>query len=169
MRKNLVLLFPSPVRLAGLRLTEFGLIVGSAVFAAIEVAGGRRQAAAVPALVAVVLYTIFVGRIRKAHFSWEATALALLGLPVFSYLLLRSKLCHEDGSVVWKGRTYPGIDHAGTDALGRPAEDSSEDPAHNLKSGHAAEDRTAEMPANTVEQPAFSPALERHEGRGSCS
>jgi hypothetical protein len=47
-------------------------------------------------------------RISTAHFSWSSNLLGILGLPVFSYLLLRSKLRHASGDVPWKGRTYPG-------------------------------------------------------------
>jgi hypothetical protein len=32
--------------------------------------------------------------------------LALFGLPMFAYLLLRSKREHAKGSVNWKGRKY---------------------------------------------------------------
>jgi GT2 family glycosyltransferase len=104
--KNLVLLFASPVRLAALRLTEFVLIVVSAALAGIAEAGGRRQVAIVMAMAAVVLYSLFLKRIRTAHFSWDASLLSLLGLPLFSYLLLRSKLAYREGVVTWKGRTY---------------------------------------------------------------
>ena len=34
------------------------------------------------------------------------TCLALIGLPLFSYLLLRSKIAYAKGTVVWKGRHY---------------------------------------------------------------
>ena len=45
-------------------------------------------------------------RIGRAHFSWDSTLLAPLGLPLFSYLLLRSRLFHKTGRVSWKGRIY---------------------------------------------------------------
>jgi hypothetical protein len=32
---------------------------------------------------------------------------ALFGMPMFAYLLLRSKRAHEKGRISWKGRTYP--------------------------------------------------------------
>jgi hypothetical protein len=47
-------------------------------------------------------------RIHKAHFPWGANILAFFGLPLFSYLLLRSKLSYRRGKVSWKGRTYAG-------------------------------------------------------------
>ncbi len=104
--KNLVLLFPSPGRLAALRLTEFALITGSATVAIVEGGRGRVQPAAAGAVVAAVLAFFFLRRIRKAHFSWNANALALIGLPIFSYLLRRSRLSYRKGTVSWKGRIY---------------------------------------------------------------
>jgi len=104
--KNLALLFPSPVRLAALRALEFLLIVASFSIAAATSLRGRWQPAALAAVVGVILYAVFLTRIRRAHFSWNANILALFGLPLFSYLLLRSKSAHAKGSVSWKGRTY---------------------------------------------------------------
>jgi glycosyltransferase involved in cell wall biosynthesis len=104
--KNLALLFPSPVRLAALRTLEFVLIVASF---AISIASGLRghpRPAVVTGILCVILYTLFLTRIRRAHFSWDANILALLGLPLFSYLLLRSARAHANGNVSWKGRTY---------------------------------------------------------------
>lgn len=106
--KNLVLLFRSPVRLAMLRLTEFVLIVGSAAVAVLMGLRGRTQASVVLGMLAVVLEAFLLKRIRKAHFSWDADVLALIGLPVFSYLLLRSRAAHRKGIISWKGRHYAG-------------------------------------------------------------
>jgi hypothetical protein len=66
------------------------------------------QPAAACGLLASLLCGIFYQRIRRAHFSGDATVLALLGLPLFSFLLLRSKLFHDQGKVSWKGRSYSG-------------------------------------------------------------
>ncbi len=63
---------------------------------------------AAAAIVAVVLYAVFFRRIGKAHFSWDANLLALAGLPLFSYLLLRSRSAYKSGNVSWKGRRYLG-------------------------------------------------------------
>jgi hypothetical protein len=104
--KNLTLLFPSPRRLVLLRLLEFILILGSALLAVIEAVRGRTNSAFVLATVTVVLYTLFLARIRRAHFPWQANAVALLGLPLFAYLLQRSELCYKQGAVSWKGRAY---------------------------------------------------------------
>jgi hypothetical protein len=105
--KNLALLFPSPMRLAILRLMEFVLIVSSAAVAITAGVEGGSQAAAAAAILALVLYAFLLGRIRKAHFPWDANILALIGLPLFSYLLLRSSVSYKRGRVAWKGRTYP--------------------------------------------------------------
>jgi glycosyltransferase involved in cell wall biosynthesis len=104
--KNLALLFPSSGRLAILRLTEFVLIVSGFVAAVAGLLRGRGKPALVAAILALIVYVLFVRRIRRAHFSWDANAFALLGIPVFSYLLLRSRLSYKRGSVNWKGRTY---------------------------------------------------------------
>ncbi len=130
--KNLVLLFPSPVRLAVLWLTEFVLIVGSATAAITAGLRGRWQPAAAAAILAMVLYAFLLKRIRKAHFPWDANSLALIGLPLFSYLLLRSIVLYKRGRVVWRGRTYPS----------RPRDV-----------------REQTRPETAVKEPAFRPAL----------
>jgi hypothetical protein len=104
--KNLALLFPSPVRLAIFRLLEFLLIVASVEAAILSALYGHVQLALAAAVLFFILCGFFVARIRKAHFASGATSLALLGLPLFSYLLLRSRFAHIRGSVTWKGRTY---------------------------------------------------------------
>jgi glycosyltransferase involved in cell wall biosynthesis len=104
--KNLVLLFLSPVRLAVLRFAEFALIAGGGVVAIVTGVHGRWRPAFIAALLAVTLYGFLVKRIRRAHFAWDADPLSLIGLPVFSYLLLRSKMAYATGNVSWKGRSY---------------------------------------------------------------
>jgi len=124
--KNLALLFPSPLRLALLRLTEFGLISGGAAATLISLLRGRVMPGAAVAIVTATIYGLTLNRIRKAHFSWQATALSVLGLPVFAYLLYRSWLSHKHGNVIWKGRTYgSGAHHVAAEALVRPAERKS--------------------------------------------
>ena len=128
--KNLAMLFPSPVRLALLRLTEFGLIAGGAAAAVAALLRSHFKPALAAGVVAATIYGFLLNRIRKAHFSWGANALSLAGLPLFAYLLLRSKLSYRQGSVRWKGRTYgSGSNHVGVDSgilqEQRPAESRS--------------------------------------------
>ncbi len=104
--KNLALLFPSPTLLAALRALEFVLIVGSLAIAIASAVRGHNQPALVAGILCVILYATFLARIHRAHFSSDANILALFGLPLFSYLLLRSKREHARGNVHWKGRTY---------------------------------------------------------------
>jgi len=137
--KNLALLFASPVRLAVLRLTEFVLIVGSAAVAITASVRGRWQPAAGAAILAAVLYAFFLKRTSIAHFSWDADALALLGLPIFSYLLLRSSVSYKRGLIPWKQRTY----------ASRPRYARSE-----MK------------PRSPTEEPVFRPAIGRQEKSG---
>ena len=106
--KNLALLFPSPGRLALLRGLEFFLIVLSVALSIRNIVRDLWQPAVTCGLLALVLYGIFYKRIHRAHFGWDASVLALLGLPLFSCLLLRSKLFHDQGKVSWKGRSYSG-------------------------------------------------------------
>ncbi len=106
--KNLVLLFRSPVRLAVMRLMEFVLIVSSGVIAIVTGMRGKWNPAVIAAMVTVFLYGFLLKRIRQAHFPWDANLLSLIGLPLFSYLLLRSRIAYRKGIVAWKGRRYAG-------------------------------------------------------------
>jgi glycosyltransferase involved in cell wall biosynthesis len=124
--KNLALLFPSPAQLVLLRLTEFVLIVSGLIAAIAAFLRGHNKPALAAAILVLAVYSLFLRRIRRAHFSWEANALSLLGLPLFSYLLLQSRFSYQKGSVSWKGRTYgSGTTHVEADTLVRPAERSS--------------------------------------------
>ena len=102
--KNLILLFPNAISLALLRLLEFLFLVVCLVIAtAIIQTGDWRHA-----VVFFIPLVLTLMRIATAHFSWSSNLLGIFGLPVFSYLLLRSKIRHASGTVAWKGRTYPG-------------------------------------------------------------
>ncbi len=104
--KNLALLFPSSLKLATSRCTEFGLMAGSVLAAGIFAFSGAWLPATGVGAIALVFYSRFLIRICRAHFSWKANALSIFGLPLFSYLLLRSGLRHRRGTVSWKGRKY---------------------------------------------------------------
>lgn len=103
--KNLALLFPWPGWLAAWRGLEFLLVTACLSFVMVGIS--RRDY--LHAILYAALPLLSFLRIRRAHFPWDASALALLGLPLFSYLLLRSKMAYGRGNVSWKGRTYPGI------------------------------------------------------------
>ena len=100
--KNLALLFPSPVFLALWRLLEFAVVLASLTLLTV----GIVQKNFFYAALCIIPPAISVMRISRAHFSSDANVLALLGLPFFSYLLLRSKRAHANGDVAWKGRSY---------------------------------------------------------------
>jgi glycosyltransferase involved in cell wall biosynthesis len=108
--KNLALLFPHPTKLAAMRALEFSLIAGGAAVAvgAVLGSGRRKPARAVAAgVLSAAAYAIFLGRIRKAHFGRQAEAASIFGLPLFSFLLLRSANAYRaGGEVAWKGRSY---------------------------------------------------------------
>jgi hypothetical protein len=58
-------------------------------------------------MISAVIFMYLVIRIKRANFAWEKEILgALFGMPMFAYLLLRSKRAHANGRVPWKGRTY---------------------------------------------------------------
>lgn len=100
--KNLAILFSASARLAVWRFTEFLALVLSLAFLILFLAS--RQFFIAPLFLIGPAFTL--RRIARAHFPWNANALALFGIPLFSYLLLRSKLSHQRGSVTWKGREY---------------------------------------------------------------
>jgi len=112
--KNLVLLFPSPTRLALVRLAEFLAIVGGATV--VVVTPRTRTTTFLAGAATLVVFARFLRRIGKAHAGVVSTALSLFGLPLFSYLLLRSRLYYKWNRVTWKGRRYampqPGHDAA---------------------------------------------------------
>lgn len=104
--KNLALLFPRAERLAALRLLEF--FAGVAGWGSLI--GGLAERDMLPTATGLILATAisvpFFWRILRAHFGWRATLVSPLGLPVFAWLLLRSRWKHGTGRVSWKGRTY---------------------------------------------------------------
>ena len=100
--KNLALLFPFPAFLALWRFLEFALILASVALFALAVV----HKSTVYAALCLIPPALTLMRISRAHFSWTVNLLGFFGLPLFSYLLLRSKWAQVNGSVAWKGRTY---------------------------------------------------------------
>jgi glycosyltransferase involved in cell wall biosynthesis len=116
--KNLALLFPNPCELAIQQVVVFVVTVGTGWTMLRLLLGGKLHLFLTisPAVLSgasflyMVLYLLSL--LRKAHFPWRSNLLALFGLPVFAYLLLRSKRAHAQGKVGWKGRTYGSADHS---------------------------------------------------------
>jgi glycosyltransferase involved in cell wall biosynthesis len=100
--KNLALLFSRSQWLAAWRTLEFLLLMTCLIMGIMAMTTRDYLHVALYSALPVVTFL----RIRRAHFSWQANILALFGLPLFSYLLLRSWLSHRGGTVGWKGRTY---------------------------------------------------------------
>jgi len=109
--KNLALLFPNPGELS---VRQFGVflmtvLTGSAVFGWLWRGDWKLFVSLGPILTtASFLFLVFsiYWDVRRAHFPWKAAVLAPIGLPMFAYLLLRSKRAHAKGNVSWKGRSY---------------------------------------------------------------
>jgi len=116
--KNLALLFSPAWALGCWRLAEFTfiaiMIVASAAFSMFS---GIFVGALQPALLALIVLFFFWFRIRAAHFSVSSNMLAILGLPIFAYLLFRSGKVQKRGAIEWKGRTYPASHPAAVGSL----------------------------------------------------
>jgi GT2 family glycosyltransferase len=107
--KNLALLFTNAQTLAYQRAIEFVVMWGLLITAE-EMALLHHPALAVWAgVLAVLVWVNFLSRVAKAHAGWVNNLFAVFGLPVFSWLLLRSVAAHRHRSVWWKGREYSGI------------------------------------------------------------
>jgi glycosyltransferase involved in cell wall biosynthesis len=100
--KNLALLFPQPERLA---LQSLFLWLAAWATLGIIAVGASSQHFAWIAF--AVFWPLLYRRIRVAHFATANNLIAIaFGLPMFAYLLLRSKKAHANGQVIWRGRTY---------------------------------------------------------------
>ncbi len=104
--KNLALLFPHPRWLAFSSLLEFAAIIVCIVIAVVKLIEGEKAQASIAAIVTVALLWFLMERLRRAHFDWLSSSLAICGLPLFAILLLNSDISHRRGSVRWKGREY---------------------------------------------------------------
>jgi len=110
--KNLALLFPDPGWLALKSLSLWATL-----WVVVWVANiGNHWWNGVTAAVFVLLYM----RLQRSNFTWDRNVLGVLfGMPMFAYLLLRSKHAHAQGNVSWKGRTYKGEESPVSNAVER--------------------------------------------------
>jgi|SRR5215831_7068215 len=112
--KNLALLFPGPLSLAAKTLVLWAFAWGAFFYAVL----GLRGEVAWWRLLFIFGPIALGARLRRANFDWVNEALgAMFGMPMFAYLLLRSRSAHAGGNVPWKGRYYsdtPKLDGGGT-------------------------------------------------------
>lgn len=100
--KNLALLFPNPGWLAMKTLFQWAIPWSIAVIQGLLVSRSWWWS---PIFVSSILWLKW--RLKRANFTSNITLLgAVFGMPMFTYLLLRSKRAHSKGRVPWKGRTY---------------------------------------------------------------
>ena len=119
--KNLALLFPRPGWLAVGTVLRWGLPWGMVLYPLalilLAMAGASGALGWFPhqfypwRLVWIICVSLafnsLYGRLRRANVDLPMEFLgAFLGMPMFAYLLLRSKRARANGSVSWKGRIY---------------------------------------------------------------
>jgi glycosyltransferase involved in cell wall biosynthesis len=103
--KNLALLFPNCRNLAVRRIIEFVvLVVGPFIAFRLILKGFLIPGMAVIGAIGFVAFA-FGKRLRRGGFPL-ISMISIVGLPVYSYLLLRSLRLRNLGGVSWKGRTY---------------------------------------------------------------
>lgn len=114
--KNLALLFPRPGWTAAWNFVLFYLLLAMPtwmILGLLSIVPRNYSGLPWPRLVYivdaltgfVVIAAIVFSKLRRAHFE-SSRAIAVLGLPVFAYLLLRSKYFLHRRRLNWKGRTY---------------------------------------------------------------
>jgi len=102
--KNLALLFPNPARLAAKTLA---LWMSLWIVMLVANAAPARHWRNAGLLIILMNLMWLMARLRRANFaSGNIMLAALFGMPMFAYLLLRSKRAHAKGTVPWKGRIY---------------------------------------------------------------
>ena len=124
--KNLVLLFPNPGWLAAQAFFWWSFPFANMLLPLFVPTIVHHAWWFVPGGLAIARN---IGRLRRANFDLTMEWLgALFGMPMFAYLLLRSKRAHASGSVSWKGRTYgpkdspePKVTHHTPTPAGRPS------------------------------------------------
>jgi len=104
--KNLALLFPHPGRVA-LKILALWTLFWIVVYLVNAGSTGHWWNG-----IDAGMFVWLVLRLRAGNFANDRNFLgALFGMPMFAYLLLRSKRAHAKNSVQWKGRTYSDKGH----------------------------------------------------------
>jgi len=117
--KNLALLFPRPGRLAAKTLALWA-IPGVALSTAYASHGWWWAG------IYVVTFLYLVIRLKRANSTLGGELLgAIFGMPMFAYLLLRSRRAHATGSVTWKGRTYSDNPLSDKTSTAKPSADNT--------------------------------------------
>ena len=104
--KNVALLLPSAVLVAGMQMLQFLLffILPALAWGMPLLAIWQRWAIL---LVWMRTTSGFYGRVARSNFPAGDVAISILGVPMFCWLLLRSHIHHRlTRSVDWKGRRY---------------------------------------------------------------
>jgi glycosyltransferase involved in cell wall biosynthesis len=102
--KNLALLFPRPAWLAAQTFLWWAFPFANLLLPFLVPSIVHRAWWFMPG---ALVFARNTGRMRRANFDLAMEFLgALFGMPMFAYLLLRSKHAHANGSVPWKGRMY---------------------------------------------------------------
>jgi glycosyltransferase involved in cell wall biosynthesis len=128
--KNLALLFPNARSLAALSFLEFFVVLSfvNGLIQMLLVSRSYLPSASVllphypipdrqvplfnALFVAFALAGLIYSWLRSARRTWIAhfpitmSGIAILGLPIFAYLLLRSSRARQKGEIRWKGRMY---------------------------------------------------------------
>lgn len=108
-KKNLALLFPDTLTRGLRKLLQTVLIFGLPLLAVwMYLTVARTQLIWLVVFWWIWRVGVHLSTVSKAHFSAGDTVLSLLGLPLYSWLLLESwmrKMFHHP--VIWKGRDYP--------------------------------------------------------------
>jgi hypothetical protein len=103
--KNLALLFPHALALAGWRLLDIGLLLLPVLLYLLPYLVLWQRAAIV--LLWARTLVRFYNRVARSHFSFVDCAFSVFALPLFIWLLVRSWMNHRlFHQVEWKGREY---------------------------------------------------------------
>jgi len=105
--KNLAVLFTNTFSLSILRMSEFLIAALAPIMGIILLVSGSRKSALITFAIWLFILGLFSRRIRGAGFPLKAIPISIFGLPIFSYLLLKSYYSYyHRHKISWKGRTY---------------------------------------------------------------